>query len=125
MLHHHQLFSRSNVSFSGFLSLARHQVDVPDFLSILDLVKPQDGEVFVDLGSGTGKAVLTAACGFPEFVKVRCCCRCSCCWWCGWRLRLLRLCGLGLKMTMPDPIKMLVQHGAHTIRYLIVSKRQR
>ncbi|CAM9436613.1 unnamed protein product [Ectocarpus fasciculatus] len=52
-------------------SLTYGEVDVPDFLSILDLVKPQDGEVFVDLGSGTGKAVLTAACGFPEFVKCR------------------------------------------------------
>lgn len=92
-------------------------MDVPDFLSILDLVKPQNGEVFVDLGSGTGKAVLTAACGFPEFLKVRCC-HCGCCWWGGWRLLLLGLCGLELKMTMPDPIKMLV-HGIHTTRCLI------
>lgn len=28
------------------------KVDVPDFLSILDLVKPVQGEIFVDLGSG-------------------------------------------------------------------------
>lgn len=41
-----------------------------DFLSILELVKPRKGEVFVDLGSGTGKAVLAAACGFPDFSKV-------------------------------------------------------
>lgn len=41
-----------------------------DFLSILELVKPRKGEVFVDLGSGTGKAVLVAACGFPGFSKV-------------------------------------------------------
>lgn len=46
------------------------QVDVPDFLCILGIAKPREGEVFVDLGSGTGKAVLTAACGFPEFSKV-------------------------------------------------------
>ncbi|CAM9263907.1 unnamed protein product [Scytosiphon promiscuus] len=45
------------------------EVHVPDFLSILELVKPKDGEIFVDLGSGTGKAVLAAACGFPEFSK--------------------------------------------------------
>ncbi|CAM9865234.1 unnamed protein product [Ectocarpus sp. 12 AP-2014] len=51
-------------------SLTYGEVDVPDFLSILDLVKPQN-EVFVDLGSGTGKAVLTAACGFPELLKCR------------------------------------------------------
>ncbi|CAM9305759.1 unnamed protein product, partial [Hapterophycus canaliculatus] len=51
--------------------LARNQVNVPDFLTILDLVKPKDGEVFVDLGSGTGKAVLAASCGFPEFSKCR------------------------------------------------------
>lgn len=47
------------------------QVDVSDFLAILDTAKPKVGEVFVDLGSGTGKAVLAAACGFPEFSKVR------------------------------------------------------
>lgn len=46
------------------------QVDVSDFLAILDTAKPKVGEVFVDLGSGTGKAVLAAACGFPEFSKV-------------------------------------------------------
>lgn len=46
------------------------QVDVPDFLCILDIVKPSDGEVFVDLGSGVGKAVIAAACGFSEFSEV-------------------------------------------------------
>ncbi|CAM9374606.1 unnamed protein product, partial [Laminaria digitata] len=45
------------------------QVDVPDFLAILDIAKPREGEVFVDLGSGTGKAVLASSCGFPEFSK--------------------------------------------------------
>lgn len=48
----------------------RVQVSVPDFLAILDIVKPKDGEVFVDLGSGLGKAVLASACGFPEFSEV-------------------------------------------------------
>lgn len=54
------------------VSPPRHyrQVDVPDFLAILDIVKPREGEVFVDLGSGTGKAVLASSCGFPEFSKV-------------------------------------------------------
>eukprot|EP00752_Nemacystus_decipiens_P002241 g2124.t2 len=33
-------------------SLTYGEVDVPDFLSILDLVKPVQGEIFVDLGSG-------------------------------------------------------------------------
>lgn len=46
------------------------QVDVPDFLCILDIVKPSDGEVFVDLGEVVGKAVLAAACGFSEFFEV-------------------------------------------------------
>lgn len=46
------------------------QVDVPDFLAILDIVKPREGELFVDLGSGAGRAVLASSCGFPEFSKV-------------------------------------------------------
>lgn len=33
-------------------------------------MKPKNGEIFVDLGSGTGKAVLAASCGFPEFSEV-------------------------------------------------------
>ncbi|CAM9745654.1 unnamed protein product [Discosporangium mesarthrocarpum] len=50
-------------------SLTYGEVDIPDFLAILDITKPQQDEIFVDLGSGTGKAVLTASLGFPEFSK--------------------------------------------------------
>jgi precorrin-6B methylase 2 len=40
------------------------------FILVLDKVKPQPGEVFYDLGSGSGKAVFAAALAFPFS---RCC----------------------------------------------------
>ena len=41
------------------------EVSAEGFAEILQLVQPHAGEVFVDLGSGTGKAVLTAAALHP------------------------------------------------------------
>lgn len=37
------------------------EIDFLSFILILDKIKPQPGEVFYDLGSGSGKAVFTAA----------------------------------------------------------------
>ncbi|CAM9160519.1 unnamed protein product [Sphacelaria rigidula] len=65
----HRRRQKGGVSHSRQLTYG--EVDVPDFLSILDVAKPQKGEIFVDLGSGTGKAVVAAACGFPEFSQCR------------------------------------------------------
>jgi precorrin-6B methylase 2 len=41
------------------------EVRVESFLTALGWLSPQPGESFVDLGSGTGKAVLTAAAAYP------------------------------------------------------------
>ncbi len=40
------------------------EVDFLSFITILDRVQPQSGEIFCDLGSGAGKAVFTAALNF-------------------------------------------------------------
>lgn len=44
------------------------EIDFLSFAFILDKVKPQAGEIFYDLGSGAGKAVIAAALSF-DFVK--------------------------------------------------------
>lgn len=41
------------------------EIDFDNFYDILSQANPQQGEVFYDLGSGTGKAVVLAALGFP------------------------------------------------------------
>ncbi|EKX43703.1 hypothetical protein GUITHDRAFT_110160 [Guillardia theta CCMP2712] len=41
------------------------EISPSSFAEILCLVQPKEGEIFVDLGSGTGKAVLLAASLFP------------------------------------------------------------
>ena len=41
------------------------EIDFESFKKILDITKPQAGEVFYDLGSGTGKPVISAALLFP------------------------------------------------------------
>ncbi len=44
------------------------EVDFLSFILLLEKVKPQAGEVFYDLGSGSGRAVFTAALGY-DFSK--------------------------------------------------------
>ena len=41
------------------------EIDFDNFYDILSQAKPQPGEVFYDLGSGSGKAVVLAALAFP------------------------------------------------------------
>lgn len=41
------------------------EIDILNFIYILDKLKPSTEDVFYDLGSGAGKAVLTAALTFP------------------------------------------------------------
>ena len=40
------------------------------FIPLLNLVSPKPGEIFWDLGSGTGKALAIAALAFPFLKKV-------------------------------------------------------
>lgn len=52
---------------AGDLELTYGEVQfVPFWDALRRAVAPQPGESFIDLGSGTGRAVLTAALGFPE-----------------------------------------------------------
>lgn len=48
------------------------EVTFSGFYKMMELAQPRDGEVFYDLGSGTGKAVMTAALlyGFSKLVGV-------------------------------------------------------
>lgn len=41
------------------------EIDILNFIYILDKLNPNTEDVFYDLGSGAGKAVLTAATAFP------------------------------------------------------------
>ncbi len=47
------------------------EIGAKGFAEVLHLVEPQEGEVFVDLGSGTGKAVMLAAALYPLSKSVR------------------------------------------------------
>ena len=42
------------------------EVYFPNFLPMLDFLKPKPGEKFYDLGCGTGKPLMIAAIAFPK-----------------------------------------------------------
>ena len=52
-------------------SLVYGEIDFFAFVNILDLISPAEGSSFVDLGHGTGKAVVAAALMFsPQFTRI-------------------------------------------------------
>ncbi|CAE7856412.1 ANK1 [Symbiodinium sp. KB8] len=67
-----QLSDAGSQGFGGRnLELTYAEVEFAPFRALLQRVaQPQPGETFLDLGSGTGRAVLVAALGFPS---LRCC----------------------------------------------------
>ena len=41
------------------------------FVAVLDYIKPQDGEVFWDLGCGTGRPMVAAALAYPRLAACK------------------------------------------------------
>jgi precorrin-6B methylase 2 len=64
-------YERQRLNLLGDIQLTYGEVEFVYAVQLLDLVKPAASEVFVDLGCGTGKCVVTAALVYPQLAEAR------------------------------------------------------
>jgi predicted RNA methylase len=66
--YHLSIAGRKNFSISQQQELVYGEVDIFTLLSLLQKLSPQPNQVFYDLGSGSGKAVIAAKLCFPQLI---------------------------------------------------------
>lgn len=62
---------RTQHNLEGHTNFTYGEVEFLHFYSIVEYVKPKQGEVFWDLGCGTGKPVVICGLCFPQLKRVK------------------------------------------------------
>lgn len=64
-------YERQRLNMMEMVEFTYGEVEFAHIVQLLDQADPAQGEIFVDLGCGTGKCVITAALAYPQLAEAR------------------------------------------------------